>query len=54
MHTPTSTSAVAQPAKLSWRAVLLWTGFATTLVIGLLLALRFGHAVPALVDGVLR
>ncbi|HRQ78455.1 MAG TPA: hypothetical protein PLY94_07630 [Gemmatimonadaceae bacterium] len=51
MHTPTSTSAVAQPVGLSWRAVLLWTGFAATLVIGLLLALRFGHTVPTLVEG---
>lgn len=51
MSTPQSTAAVPDAPRLSWRAVLLWLAFAATLVTGLVLALRFGHSVPTLLDG---
>lgn len=54
MHTPTSTPAVSEAPALSWRALLLWLAFAATLMTGLVLAVRFGASVPALVDGALR
>ncbi|WKW11820.1 hypothetical protein Strain138_001086 [Pseudogemmatithrix spongiicola] len=54
MHTPPSTPAVSRAPALSWRAILLWLAFAATLVTGLVLAVRFGGGVPALIDGGLR
>ena len=54
MQTPPSTPAVPPARELSWRSVLLWLVFATTLLTGLALALRFGGSVPALIDGAVR
>lgn len=41
-------------ASRSWRPALLWGAFVFLLATGLVLALRFGDAVPALLDGVLQ
>lgn len=54
MHTPPSTPAVSQAPALTWRAILLWLAFAVTLLTGLVLAVKFGGSVPAMVDGGLR
>ncbi len=54
MQTPESNFAVTPEAAPSWRGLVLWLVFAATLVTGLVLAMRFGGSVPALVDGGLR
>jgi hypothetical protein len=54
MQTPESTPAVTPTAAPSWRGLVLWLVFAATLVTGLVLAVRFGAGVPALVDGAAR
>ena len=54
MQNNTSTPAVPSAPATSWRAVLLWGAFVATLVTGLVLAVRFGGDVPALLEGGLR
>lgn len=57
MVTPPSTAAVPpsnSPARVSLRAIVLWVAFAATLGTGLVLALRFGSSVPAMIEDVLR
>ncbi len=39
------------PSKPSWRALMLWAVVGALLVTGLVFALKFGAATPALVDG---
>lgn len=57
MVTPPSTAAVPSansPARLTLRGLVLWVVFAATLVTGLVLAVRFGGTVPAMIEEVLR